>query len=273
MSFLYRSRFPDLWIPLENPSGAVELNRKHWAVNSDLAGMWVLNGNDPPIDLVTGRPSTKTGTVTLVDGNRGQQNYFNNANNYYQVGPGAILANKPSFSIMAGAQLNSSVKADGRVLYCERAASGNDILKLIQQGGDVKLQSVYRNDAGNLQFNGGSANIADGLQHVHSWSFNAGSSGNRIFTDGVLVGTATYGNSTTQTDAIVPLIGGDAQDTLAWWGDYISWVAIWTRALGDDEISYLSANWKEMLQSRSRRVWGIATSAAATYLARPRWWG
>ncbi len=153
---------------------------------------------------------------------------------------GPLLGGRPNWSIVARMYL-PTIGGSGRAIYCERAASGNDILKLDYQGnnGD-QLDLTYRNDSGTL-IQLASANIHDGRPHDVAGTKRGTDC--RIYIDGFQVNQGTFGSSSDAfTDAgLASRIGADAGDSNAYWLGSIYYVLVYNRTLSQVEIQEIGA--------------------------------
>jgi hypothetical protein len=249
MSLHRAARFPETWNPL-GPLPAhcrYRLNRQHWAAGGCM-GVWLL-GRGVPQNLVTGEVATVgVGSPESTVGPLGPS-YTNAgaARNGWQVRNGPILAGRSVWTVAAVcmAPTSSTGSANGRPIYCERAAAaGNDIFKLSRADGsrhDVTF--TYRNTAGNLSNPGTAVNdMRTGRAFVAAASMApggaSGASGRLItsYYNGVANFAADYGtNSTAQTNSNVATIGYDARDTGAsttWFGD-LSLIAVFGEGWSD----------------------------------------
>lgn len=177
----------------------------------------------------------------------------NNAGNagYIIVNNGAIL----------GGQRNSSVSVwfkgplragsgSGMPLYCERAASGNDIYKLEITGGITGSNQIgsfmftVRNDAATLSQPGSaSLLVADNMWHHLVMT----KQGNLItlYVDNIVVSSSTVSTTDNFTNTgIISSIGGDAGDSNSVTFGNIDALGLWQRALRSDEVSQLWNNGK-----------------------------
>lgn len=231
-----------------------------------LTRMWMLDGQKLTNDLITGETSSQVGTISSSVGYQGKAAYFQGQNNaktnYYTVHTGAILGGSASWSIVAGTQLlaaHSGNNAEAYAIYCERAASGNDILKLEvgKQANQTQIVQVYRNDAATLIQNIGGSNLNDGKFHVLACTKNGSGSNNAIvYVDGVSKATASWNTNDTFTNAgLTSTIGADIADNGSGWPDYISFVALYKRALTQQEVLLWSYAPYSVLLFPQDRIW------------------
>jgi hypothetical protein len=270
--------WPRRW-PGQIPPGyqALELNPWHPLVAS-IRGAWVL-GRGTPVNLVTGEVATVgVGAPESTIGPLGPS-YSNAgaARNGWQVRNGPILAGRSVWTVAAVcmAPASSTGSANGRPIYCERAAaSGNDIFKLSRADGsrhDVTF--TYRNTAGTLSNPGTAVNdMRTGRAFVAGASMSpggaSGASGRLItsYYNGTANFAADWGTtSTAQTNSNVATIGYDARDTGAstsWFGD-LSLVAVFGDGWTDDQHVLFARDPWDILRPSAPIIIGKASSGSA----------
>lgn len=157
------------------------------------------------------------------------------------VKSGRILQGLSSYTI--GAWVKPAVGSGATTaIYCERAAAGNDILKLesVNGTGGV-LRMTIRDDAGTLNTIGANAGTGakDGKWHYAIVTNKAGTI--QFYVDGTLVGGGTQTATNTFTDAGMSCrIGSDAADANATWDGGLADVTLFNVALTPDEVMTLS---------------------------------
>lgn len=115
---------------------------------------------------------------------------------------GAILAGQSTFSIEAFIRTNQALDTGGRPIYCERGASGNDILKLEiapTPQGQGQCGLTYRDDAGHLSQPVAQTPVNDNRWHLVGVTCNIGTGAVAFYCDGRPDGTATLTASTNAT--------------------------------------------------------------------------
>lgn len=181
---------------------------------------------------------------------------------YLQCKSGRILSGLSFWSIAA----IFTSGGGGNAIYCERAASGNDILKLDFKAPYIDAPYVtYRNDAGNLLQTSPSGNYADSLPHVAIATCNNGAIS--VYVDGVVnnTGNATIG---TMTDSGVQCtIGGDVQDGGAYWNGDISGVTLYNYCLTLSQVIAITGDMFAVARQR------IKTPLKGSSTTTPTTWG
>jgi hypothetical protein len=194
-------------------------------------------------------------------GPHGSALFFDGADDYVVARTAPILAGYSDWSIVAWVRTGAAYNPlGGRAIYCERASSGNDILKLDSLDDISRTQALitYRNDGGNLLQVRGSRTIND--NRVHQIAATKSDSLMRLWVDGALDATGTWVHNNTLTDTIHARIGGDPGDALADWSDLISSVLLYRRDIGAAGVAALYAQPYGFLD---RPVWLRAAAAAA----------
>ncbi len=174
--------------------------------------------------------------------NFGKSLRFNSgAGNYVTLKTSAILAGQTNATIvfwMKSIQIppnGSTIPA----MYCERPASGNDILK-VEFGTTGRLRVTYRDDAGTLNqpTNASGVKINDGKWHMIA-IVKSGTS-ITFYVDGVVDHTATLTATDTLTNANVNVrLGSDITDGNAFYNGRLDEVRLYTRPLDAAEVADL----------------------------------
>ena len=195
------------------------------------------------------------GGVTNVPGGQGVGFRGISQTQYYQASPGKIVSGLPSWTVMAVIQTTQATTASGRSIYCERAATGNDILKIDSLNATFGATAILtlRDDAGTLVQFAGTTVINDGKPHVIAM-VQYGSADHRLFVDGRQDGSSITAITNTYTNAIESRIGADAGDSTSFFNDPVYTVIPWSRGLLPAEIASLSANPWQVYKAQPRRI-------------------
>lgn len=169
---------------------------------------------------------------------------------------GALLGGLNNSTVIAIARTSAAVTvgvpgitsdgligSGGNTLYCERAASGNDIYKLVVSDvTSLSAEFTYRNDAGALlQERVTDTTINDGTPHFYALTKNGIS--HTVISNNLSSSHAFSSSSTAFTDASMNRnIGVDVVDNTSAWNGYIDLVVGWSRTLTDVEIASLRNN-------------------------------
>jgi hypothetical protein len=161
---------------------------------------------------------------------------FNGSTAYVLLKSGTILAGLTNFTISGWVSTTSTGP-----IYSERAASGNDILKLEVDAGVGhigELSLVYRDDAGTLNQVRSGKIINDGAMH-HVVVTKSGTAisfyvDNISQTGGTLTATNTFTNASMETR-----VGADKGDSSVWWNGTIDDVSIYNAALSSGNVGNL----------------------------------
>lgn len=190
------------------PFGAARL-RVNWAnpLTKGMAGLWLLGRGGAPINLVTGEVATAFNTPLHGAGVAGPAWTNNGSTHGWEVKNGSILSGRSEWTIAAAVAIPTSAttSGSGRAIYCERAASGNDITKLdFGPNNTTNMAVVWRNTAGNLINPSPTGDSRNSRQSVFSaslsWAPNTTTIRNYI--GGGLSRTDTVGaSSVTQSNA------------------------------------------------------------------------
>lgn len=150
---------------------------------------------------------------------------FDGSDDYLLCRNDAILIRNSEWTIAAVVRTTSS--SGDRAVYCERGASGNDILKLdVTASGNVRI--VYRDDAGTLLFPDAGPAINDGKWHT-IWFSRKGTNIYKAIDGRQEQLTYTWLGTDTFTNAVESRIGGDVADGTAYFNGDIAEVMIWDR--------------------------------------------
>lgn len=182
--------------------------------NNPIAADVAVSGAQP-IECVSRRIFTKTGTVSQKPTNRGMAWNFSSSS-YLTLKDGATLGGKTNLTIFALFR-TTSTSSDGTTIYCERGSSGNAILKMSVGRTSYATQRgvglAYRNDSGTLlEVYQQVSNPIDGMWHTgaivkrgQSWS---------VYQDGALAKTGTFSSASDAftTTNIKTTVGADFAD-------------------------------------------------------------
>jgi hypothetical protein len=219
------------------PTSAWRINRK----NPITAGIAFAIVPGLGIDLVSGTSVVQSGAMTRQGGSLV---LAGSSNNGLMLGSGALLGSLQNSSVIAIA----SAPALGKALYCERAASGNDIYKLENLNGGTTF--TYRNDGGSIsQFGTGNNQVVDGRTRI----FGAVKNGATHTAYCALIGPdTTYapalatssfgGNAAFSNSGLQRTIGYDAGDSGANATGRLDIVIGWTRSITAAELDSLRQN-------------------------------
>lgn len=209
------------------------------------------------VDLTGRRSVAVVGAVKLAD----PKAVGNGASGF--VAASAYLTVGPSSSPIVGPLANATITGvytapntgagNDHSIYCERAATGNDIAKLTyaSAGGTLNCaQAAWRNDAGTLINLPSTIAVGDGLVHATS-NIRRATTTCEIWDDGKLGASTTNGAMTTAfTNAgISNRIGVDLQDTSGAFPGTVHAVILHSRALSAGEVAQLHADPFCMLRS------------------------
>lgn len=175
----------------------------------------------------------------------------------YIAGTGPFLGGLSAWSICTLVRSTASPNAGGSALYCERATSGNDILKVIVSSSSSGA-AVYRNDAGTLiNQNFGPVSVTDGRIYLVSATFD--NSNVISYADSTVETSSGWGGANNNfTDAnIQRTIGYDVADSTASFNGHILAVYLYKRALSPSEIAHLQNRPFSMLRPRARRIYSV----------------
>ncbi len=163
---------------------------------------------------------------------------FDGSSAYIQASTSPIVAGTSSFTISAWIRTTSQGTTNGKSIYAERAASGNDIVKLdsTDLGSPNGVHMTYRNSAGSLTQVRGPSIINDNKLHYVVGTLSAGVLS--VYVDGKLDSSAARNGNDTLTDAGKRAwIGGDYQDGIAYFNGTIDDVRVLSTARSLDWIA------------------------------------
>jgi hypothetical protein len=149
---------------------------------------------------------------------------------------GAIVGAATTWTVEAWLKTSAAFASQGRPIYCERAASGNDILKLecLEVSAPTQAMITYRNDGGTLLRVRGVTTVNDGAWH-HIVAVRNGSAVT-LYVDGASDATGTWSGSNTFTNPVEAWIGQDKGDGIANLIGTADEVAVYTAALTGAQI-------------------------------------
>ncbi len=191
------------------------------------------------------RGGATVGATTRPVTSRGRALGVSTGSNYGSVSTGPVVAGLVNWTIALQIQVASGFNAtDGAAFYCERAASGNDILKMEGLGGGAGANKAFftlRNDAGTLLQGFGTVVINDGLWH----DLVLVKRGTSIiyYVDGKADINSTWSGADTFTDANRSTLGVDlvASGTAFTTGN-MRGLRLYSRALLPQEVQRLRAD-------------------------------
>ncbi len=216
--------------------------------------------------------STVAWTGSAANHNPGAINLA--AGPYVLVSSGAILGGLVNLSVFGWINSVAAGVGSGRPVYCERASSGNDILKLEAFNtsvADHKILVTYRNDGGTLMQVAGATSVDDGRWHLIGMTKERDNPGWNIYLDGLRDGGSTFGSSSDAfTNAgIEARIGADKGDGTALWSGLLGGVMLWNRLLLPSEVRSLYLESIRGNQNRynwiTPRTSGFTAAEAATF--------
>ena len=151
----------------------------------------------------------------------------------------------------------------GDALYCERAPSGNDIVKLdsLDATSPNSVFVTLRNDGGTLLQVRSTKIINDGI-----WHFIVGTKQGtaiKLYVDGILENSNTWSGTDTYTNGIQSRVGGDAGDSSSHFLGKEDNVILYNHALTNDEINQTMNN--TMVTSGNLTTWYDAGTGNETY--------
>lgn len=181
---------------------------------------------------------------------------------------------KTSWTITAWINVNTSNGTTwGRAVYCERAAAGNDIIKLEclnSTQGSTKVGVTLRNDGGTpLQYypNTGKGIISD-QWHFVAATMSSGTAG--VYYNGILQ-TSSYSGTDTFTNTNVPetWLCGDKQDADASFVGYADFISVHSGTLNQGQLAAFEQLTSREIYSFDRQfpysiLVGEAAAAAGT---------
>jgi hypothetical protein len=261
--------FPRQWSPTAVPTWPVEIDSGN-AASSSLAGYWLLNGG-APVDLtgryggaVAGSGGVPVPTMT-PRGPAGSWPGSPAGLFGWTVAGGHILGGLTAWTIVATIQTTTGGNQDGNTIYCERAASGNDIVKIGQQDGHgVAFSAIMRSDGGTLIDTGDGITINDGTIRTLIATYD--NANVRQYQNGALTLSTAWSGGNAFTDAsTVCSIGYDVADpgTGSNWTGSILQVAIFKSTLSAGQVAQLSAAPFAMLRPIVRRTYSVPAATGA----------
>lgn len=182
---------------------------------------------------------------------------------YYRASSAKILAGLPQWCVIAAFSTTQTTIPQGRPFYCERAPSGNDILKVECLSNDLQALLTLRDDAGALIQIKSSTSVADGRLHVVT-AVRYAANDHRLFVDGKQE-NASVTSLTNYTDAIESRIGSDVADFNAVFNDPIYFIGLFNRALSPAEIADIGINPWKLLKAPPRKLWAAASAGGTTH--------
>jgi len=219
-----------------------------WAnpLSRGLVGCWLFNERSGTIvqDLSGNRNhGTLVGDPTWIPGKFGSGIDFDGIGDYVLLYDGALIATSANATVTAWIKTSASNLDGGRPIYCERAASGDDIWKfdsLDLNHSTNGIQFAHRDDAGALTFVYATNEIVINDGKWHFVAVTKQGSSIVLYVDGVVDKTGTLNGSDTFTDA-------GLESRLAIDGAYPSYatigqidhVMIYSEALSASEIAQL----------------------------------
>jgi hypothetical protein len=208
------------------------------------------------------RVVSHAGRATQFDGTQG---------NHGLLRSGRIISGRPSWSIVAWVRTTHSNAGGGRAVYAERAASGNDIVKLNTLPVDFpnKGYSVIRDTAGTLlnQTPRTTSNVNDGNWHL--LVLTKSNSVISIYFDRNLEGTDTWVGSDVFTNSgVESRVGSDVADLNSGFLGGIFGLRLLARALTAREVWRLGSDpWAGTIDTAERLFHAVrlAGASGATY--------
>jgi hypothetical protein len=200
-------------------------------------------GGGTAYDFGQGLNTTLQGSAAWAMDTYGRALSLPGANTDYLLAKsGTLLATGTHTTIVMSFTTSQTPNGGGTALYCERAASGNDIWKLeMKTTASPVLQFTHRDDAGTLTQLFGSKVVNDGKPHT-VWMYKRGTTivG---FVDGILDFSGTLTGTDTYTDSGLEVrIGGDKGDANAYFNGKVHFVYGWTRQLEAPALESLVVN-------------------------------
>jgi len=159
----------------------------------------------------------------------------------FSAGSGAFLGGRAAWSICALVQTATPTSGSGGTVYCERAASGNDIVKLHISQTTGSAACAYQNDAGSLvNQTAGSPSVTDGLVHMMACTYDGTNVASYV--DRALVQTTSWpgANNNFTNGALQQTIGYDVADATGPFAGSIIAIWLYQRALTAAQIATLT---------------------------------
>lgn len=239
-----RSNVPDVMPPVVNPYDTAVLADSPLAYYklNEPAGT---SGSGSVLDSSgNGRHMTPSGALTFgaasVPGTSGGTSveFTGTANIEYAL---PIIDNLTMWTIEAWARSSATAILDGRPFYCERAMTGNDIIKMdsfsTSSSRNNRTFATIRNDAGTLtQYSPSAANMRDG--NWHQTVITRLGTLLTLYQDGISVGSTTIAGGTWSNSGRVSRIGSDvaAAATAQFLGNICS-VSVYGTALTSTRVT------------------------------------
>ncbi len=155
---------------------------------------------------------------------------------------GTILCTLANASVAMWIKTTQSTNINGYPLYCERAASGNDLWKfeIRNAGGTGKLELVHRDDSGTLDLHAGSTPITVNDGQWHHVALTKSGTTIKIYIDGGLQSTDTLTGNDTMTDAGLQVrIGGDKGDGTVFYNGNMDDLRLYNTTLSATDVANL----------------------------------
>jgi hypothetical protein len=230
------------------PPAGSQINWGHPLAHG-LAGAWLLNEGAGAgiLDLVSRRPAPFVGAEWSRRPEGPALKFLTAEPRNAKVNTsGPIIGGQRDWSVVGSLRTSTSSVSGGRMLYAERASSGNDIIQLKYYDSGLSADRAvitYRNDGGTLiQLTTNTAVPADNTLH-HFAGVKRGTAF-RIFFDGNLDNTGTFGSSSDAfTDAgLQSWIGCDPTSAASGAVGEIGYVYLYRRALSDAEVDWINSD-------------------------------
>lgn len=263
----HRHRHPDSWLPRRLPwQQSVMVDRTH-----SLAPARVLIPQMQLADFVSGQPFVATTGAPAP-----QMTYYGPAFSVtggagYNVANGPFLGGLASWSIFAVMQTTTGSLGSGGTIYCERAASGNDLVKLHLSQSTSSTACAYQNDAGSLANPlGGGVSVTDGRVNTMAGVYD----GVNVYSyyNGVVASTTSWpgANNNFTNGAIQQTIGYDVADGTGNYTGAIIAIYLYKRALLQADVIRLTNDPFGMLQPTATLVTGWTAPSSGSGAAQAR---
>lgn len=210
------------------------------------------------------------GTISRTRSKLGSSTYFDgSATRYGQVSATPIISGRPHWTIAMYVRMASGFNSsNGAAFYCERPASGNDVVRFdgcATGGGAPSMDNIFatiRDDAGTLLQFFGTRVINDGDWHSIVWT-KAGSA-MVLYVDGTQEATATWSGTDTFTNSMDARLGDDVADAGAYTRGDFQALRLLARAWSPAEaLRFAKDRWCGLV-SREARIYSLALRAAAS---------
>lgn len=164
--------------------------------------------------------------------------FRNSTTNQVLIKSSYLLAGQTNFTISSWFRGNGSTN---RAVYCERAGSGNDILKFEIQATSGKMILVYRDDAGTLD-QILSTSVYNDRVWCHAVITKTGTA-IAFYKNGIADGTGTLTASNTFTNSSPScLIGKDTTGTSETFDGLVDEITLYTTALTAQQVASIYYN-------------------------------